>query len=155
MSNAKQIHATQDKFWPRVVNAKIASNTLDHQPLIHVVLLVPHVLQKIMNGSQRKVSVNHANHTLEVKMVTKFVDQTSAISDPNLVQMVNAWSAKTSPEETVAKSSELSLNANQTSAQETKCSKSMEHVVFATIIKKLTLQTVNVSCQYALLLEKS
>lgn len=73
-----------------MVNAKIASNTLDHQLLIHVVLLVPHVLQKIMNGSQRKVSVNHANHTLEVKMVTKFVDQTSAISDPNLVQMVNA-----------------------------------------------------------------
>lgn len=155
MSNAKQIHATQDKFWPPVVNAKIASSTLDHQLLTHVVLLVLPVLQKIMNGSQRKVSANHANHTLEVKMVTKFVDQTSAISDPNSVQMVSARNAKTSPEETVAKSSELSLNANQTSAQETKCSKSMEHAVFATTIKKLTLQTLNVSCQYAWQLEKS
>jgi hypothetical protein len=138
-----------------VVNAKIASNTLDHQPLIHVVLLVSPVLQKIMNISQSKVSVNHANHTLEVKMVTKFVDQTSVILDPNLVQMVSARSAKTSPEETVNKSSELSFNANQTFAQETKSSKSMEHAVFVTIIKKLTLQTANVSCQYAWQLEKS
>ena len=114
-----------------------------------MVLLVSNVLQKMLKLEMSKGSACHAKLTQEVNKEAQFVDQTSVISDQDLQQLVNVYNARTTPEETVVKSLELSSIASQTDAQETKSSKKMEHAAFATTTTELTLTTLSVSCQNA------
>lgn len=158
-SNANLMHVTIDKSWPLMVLATLANHTLTHQTCNQQLgNAVPHallVLQQTTNISLKLVVAQNVKLTLEVKIKTESVAQTSALWDRNWQQQVNAQTVPTSQEEMVPESSVHLLNADQTHAQETKFFKKMELAASVITTTKLTLATRNVSSHHALLVAVS